>query len=74
MISFTLVIAAAVSVRGAFLTSGVDVGVDMADCLLKMRCQYSKTPAFDVAHRFDAEPESVSAIQFDASRNAMVAK
>jgi hypothetical protein len=29
MISFTLVIAAAVRVRGAFLTSGVVVGVDM---------------------------------------------
>jgi hypothetical protein len=31
MISFTLTIAAGVRVRGAFLTSGVDVVVDMAD-------------------------------------------
>jgi hypothetical protein len=59
MISFTLVIAAEVRVRGAFLTSGVVVVVDMAVFLLQIKTYYSKILAFTVTHHCDVQPERV---------------
>src|SRR5476651_2589362 len=73
MISFTLVIAAAVRLSGAFLTSGVVVVVDMRFLSPPIMAYYSKILASYVTQRSDVQPKPTSAICLDATLDTVVA-